>query len=99
MSLSIEQLLAAIDKETKRRLHPSEAADLELALSRRPMTVLGAIINEQINGQLNRLATIRLGEEGAMLEASRVQGVIQGLRQFFEIAVELVGDTEEAERK
>jgi len=35
-----------------------------------------------------------LSKEGALLEAARIQGVIQGLRSFFEIAAELLSEAE-----
>lgn len=93
MILDLDEHLDLVDKQSA-SLGAAEADDLLVILRRRPVLVLQKQILLRINGQLNRLAATDLSKEGALLEAARTQGVIQGLRHFFDIAAELLSEAE-----
>lgn len=94
MILDLDEHLDLVEREAKAVLGAAEASDLLVMLRRRPLLAFQKQLLLRINGQLNRLAMTDLSKDGALIEAARVQGTIQGLRSFFEIAAELLSEAE-----
>lgn len=94
MSFNADELLAEIEKREPKPLTVEEADALTRGLFSPAFLRLQKEIILTINGALNRLATIDLTKDGAMLDVARVQGTITGLRAFFDLATDLLNAAE-----
>lgn len=92
---SVDRLMDRVYEGGKTKLNLQEKDQLlNEAHSERWLILQRALIQE-VNGLLNKLSILKLGDPGALEVASRMQGEIAGLRRFWIVLEELIKNPEE----
>lgn len=94
MSFSVDELMAEIEKFHTNALTVEQADMLTKSLFSPAFLRLQKEIILTINGAMNRLSTIDLTKDQALLDVAKLQGTITGLRAFFDLATELLNAAE-----
>lgn len=95
----LDEHLGLVEKQQSKKLSVSQRDDLLMALRREPWLTVQSEILKNINGRLFKLSTLDLTKEQALIAASKEQGVVMGLRMFFDIVQDLLANAENEEGK
>lgn len=92
---SVDRLMDRIYEGGKPKLNLQEKDQLLNEVHSERWLVLQRALIQEINGLLNKLSILKLGEAGALEAASKMQGEIAGLRRFWIVLEELIKNPEE----